>query len=116
MRRLLSQGVPFVVNNIEIRGKYDPDYFINKYHGHHCRVHYVNTGKVENATVEQFFRTFGNLHPPEARAKLKVCLVILSFDSFVSFSSRIGLRKSISGPSFGNFTMHLWMSFLSRLP
>lgn len=72
MRQLLSQGVPFVVNNIQLRGAYDPNYFINKYHGESCSIHYVNTGQVEKTTVDKYFRTFGDLRPSNARAKLKV--------------------------------------------
>ena len=55
MRQLISQGVPFVVNNVNMRGTYDPNYFINKYYGRSCKVHYANTGKVEETTVDQFF-------------------------------------------------------------
>ena len=109
MRQLISQGVPFVMNNVNMRGTYDPNYFINKYHGHSCKVHYTNTGKVKEMTVDQIFRTFGDLRSPEARAKLKVCLVVLSWVSSHNFSGRIGPQRMTSGPSFGNFS---WLSLM----
>ena len=80
MRQLLPQGVPFVMNNIEIRGKYDPYYFINKYHGHCCRVHYI---KWKMPPLDSFFillviYTHQKLGR-SSRFALSYCLLIPSF-------------------------------------
>lgn len=80
MRRLLSQGVPFVMDDIRLRGTYDPKYFANKYYDEPCKIH-LETGKVKKTTVGQFFSTFGDVRQPADRAKLKV----FTFRSVVHF-------------------------------
>lgn len=100
MRQLLSQGVPFVVNDIQMRGTYDPNYFMNKYYGEPCKIHHVDTGEVQETTVDQFFRTFGNLRPLDARAKLKASCVALSWVSLPN--SPAGLAAG------GSFSDQLW--------
>ena len=89
MHQLLSQGVPSVVNNTQMHVTFDPNYFINKYYGNPCNIHYINTGKVEEMTMDQFFHTFGNLHPSEARVKLKVSL--FSYLKFLHITLVVGL-------------------------
>ena len=98
MRQLLSHGIPFVVNGVKMRGTYDPNYFINKFYGRSCHIHYVNSGKVEQTTVEHFFRTFGDLRPSETRAKLKASFVVLSWIS--SLNVLAGLATGGSFPDW----------------
>lgn len=66
-----------MVDKIKLRGTYDPKYFSNKYHGDPCNILFVERGLTEQTTVNEFFSTFGHLHAPEARAKLKVTLTTL---------------------------------------
>ena len=58
MHPLLSQGVPFIVNNIKMQGTSNPNYFVNKFYGHSCCIHYINVGKVDQITAELFFSSF----------------------------------------------------------
>lgn len=111
MRQLLSQGVPFVVNNIQLQGNFDPDYFINKHHGRPCNIHFVNTGKVEQTTVENFFRTFGDLRAPEARAKLKA-----SLSSHFAFLRIILQQDWPSEEHFRTESWELFMAFIDAVP
>ena len=94
MHQLLSQGVPFIVNNIKMQGTYDPNYFVNKFYGRSCHINYVNAGKVEQTTVEHFFCTFGNSHPSEARAKLKASFVVLPWISLHNFPTGLAAGGS----------------------
>ena len=84
MGQLLSHRIPFIINGIKMWGTNNSDYFINKFYGHSCHIHYVNSGKVEQTTVKHFFHTFGDLCPSETRAKLKASFVILSWISLVN--------------------------------
>ena len=58
MHHLLSQGVPFIVNNIKMQGTFNSNYFVNKFYGHSCCIHYINVGKVDQITAELFFFFF----------------------------------------------------------
>lgn len=84
----LSQGVPFVVENVKVEGVYNPKYFINKYHGTECNITLVESGITQPSTVDRFFESFSHPHEPAARAKLKVkyrssdCLVHLMISCF----------------------------------
>ena len=84
MRQLLSHGIPFIMIGIKMQGTYNPNYFINKFYGHSCHIHYVNSGKVEQTTIKHFFCTFGNLRPSETRVKLKASFVISSWISLLN--------------------------------
>lgn len=118
--QLLSQGVPFVVNNVQLRGTYDPKYFINKYYGNPCRIHLVESGTTKETTVDEFFRTFGHLRAPEARAKLKVNHSALRscspyFIHFHLLCVRIGLLRNIFAQNLQNSMTPSWQLSHSRI-
>ena len=58
MHHLLSQGVPFIVNNIKMQGTFNPNYFVNMFYGHSCCIYYINVGKVDQITAELFSSSF----------------------------------------------------------
>lgn len=99
------------MNNIKMWGTYDPNYFNNKFHGHPCYIHYVNLGKIEQTTIENFFHTFGDPHPSEARVKLKASFAILSWISLHKFSAGLA-----TGGSFPDWIWELFEVFIDTVP
>ena len=108
MHQLLSQGIPFIMNNIKMWGTYDPNYFINKFHGRPCYIHYINSGKIEQTTVENFFHTFGDPHPSETRVKLKASFTILSWISLHKFSAGLATGGSFLDQILGTIWGIYW--------
>ena len=71
---------------------------LTSFNGCSCHIHYINSGKVEQTTVEHFFCTFGDLCPSETRAKLKASFVVLSWIS--SLNVLAGLATGGSFPDW----------------
>jgi hypothetical protein len=55
----LSQGIPVVVNGVQLQGVYDPAYFQAKYGHQTCVIEDCETGAQHRSKVGVFFETFG---------------------------------------------------------
>jgi hypothetical protein len=68
------RGLPVVVTNVLLQGRWDPQHFIDHYGSYPVTIINCETGETDNVKVEEYFQRY--LHPAEYTGvwKLKVFL------------------------------------------
>jgi hypothetical protein len=66
----LHRGLPVVVTNVLLQGRWDPQHFIDHYGSHPVTIINCETGETDNVRVEEYFRCY--LHPDEYTGIWKV--------------------------------------------
>jgi hypothetical protein len=73
-QQYLAQGIPVVVTNVEMQGKWDPAYFIRTFGHIVVTVEDCETGKTYRSTIQDFFFDFGGARSDGRILKIKVSI------------------------------------------
>jgi hypothetical protein len=68
-----SHGIPVVITDVKMQGKWDPEYFVQAYGTDMVTLVECETQKTMQCSVAYFFKRFGKAHDGTGIWKLKVC-------------------------------------------
>lgn len=98
-----SHGIPVVITDVKMQGKWDPEYFIQAYGTQMVTIVECETQKTMQRSVAYFFERFGKHHDGTGIWKLKVHFCSSSC-FMLTWPTRIGHRRRILPKNFRNYS------------